>query len=539
MVTRLIPLLLLCLLPLKALALTQLQASVDRNPVTESEYFMLSVVADDELEAQALDTSALLKDFIVGRTSVSRSTQIINFDARKETRWQVMLAPKTTGQVTIPALSIDGVSSDAIELKVMPAGSRPEAQKNLFLRTSISAKEAYVGQLLTYKVKLFLAVELQRGVLSAPSISGAQIKQLGEDKESSEIVNGRRFRVIERSYGIIADEPGELAISGANFSGDVLVDTPRRGMFAFQESRPMQAQSDSMLVSIKPIPAEYHGDWLISDLVMLKEEWDDKQTFEVGRPITRNLTLLASNADETSLPELKLSLPDNLKSYPEKAQRKTFVRDNQLVSQLTQTIAIVPSKPGSYTLPEIKVPWWNPHLKQQEFALLPARTIQVAPAADMPQPTINQPAQEPGSSAGFWPWLTALFASLWLATCVLWLKARRQQAPTAPATVLQAQTSQTQPGLSQACQQGDLSQVFKALQQELSDITGHSVTLDELPQLAPELAAVVAKIQATRYGRQGGDPGQHFPALLQAFERFKSQYSNAADAASVLAPLNP
>ncbi len=174
MVTRLIPLLLLCLLPLKALALTQLQASVDRNPVTESEYFMLSVVADDELEAQALDTSALLKDFIVGRTSVSRSTQIINFDARKETRWQVMLAPKTTGQVTIPALSIDGVSSDAIELKVMPAGSRPEAQKNLFLRTSISAKEAYVGQLLTYKVKLFLAVELQRGVLSAPSISGAR-----------------------------------------------------------------------------------------------------------------------------------------------------------------------------------------------------------------------------------------------------------------------------------------------------------------------------------------------------------------------------
>nr|WP_202932779.1 BatD family protein [Shewanella sp. SE1] len=528
---------LLCLLPLKALALTQLQASVDRNPVTESEYFMLSVVADDELEAQALDTSALLKDFIVGRTSVSRSTQIINFDARKETRWQVMLAPKTTGQVTIPALSIDGVSSDAIELKVMP--SRPEAQKNLFLRTSISAKEAYVGQLLTYKVKLFLAVELQRGVLSAPSISGAQIKQLGEDKESSEIVNGRRFRVIERSYGIIADEPGELAISGANFSGDVLVDTPRRGMFAFQESRPMQAQSDSMLVSIKPIPAEYHGNWLVSDLVMLKEEWDDKQTFEVGRPITRNLTLLASNADETSLPELKLSLPDNLKSYPEKAQRKTFIRDNQLVSQLTQTIAIVPSKPGSYTLPEIKVPWWNPHLKQQEFALLPARTIQVAPAADMPQPVINPPQEESNLSAGFWPWLTALFALLWLATCVLWLKARKQQAIAAPATVAQAQTSETRPGLAQACQQGDLSRVFKALLQELSDITGHSVTLDELPKLAPELAVVVAKIQASRYGRQGSDPAQYFPALLQAFERFQSQYSKAADSTSVLAPLNP
>lgn len=129
---------------------------------------MLNVSADDEVDTGKLDTSILLKDFIVGRTSVSRSTQIMNFDAVKETRWQVLLAPKQKGQLTIPSFSIDGVSSAEIPLKVVEAGAQPEQAKNLFIDAKVSTDEAYVGQLITYKVKLYLAVELQRGVLNAP-----------------------------------------------------------------------------------------------------------------------------------------------------------------------------------------------------------------------------------------------------------------------------------------------------------------------------------------------------------------------------------
>lgn len=127
--------------------------------------------------------------------------------------------PKTTGQLQIPALTIDGIASQPINLQVAPQGSQPQQAKNLFIRTSLSTEQAYVGQLVTYKVKLFLAVELQRGVLSAPNIEGASIKQLGEDVDTTELVNGRRYRVIERTYAIIADKAGDLDISGADFQG--------------------------------------------------------------------------------------------------------------------------------------------------------------------------------------------------------------------------------------------------------------------------------------------------------------------------------
>ena len=112
-----------------AYALTTLETSVDRNPAIEGEYLVLSIKADDDVDNGSLDTSILLKDFIVGRTSVSRSTQIMNFDASKETRWQVLLAPKRAGIIEIPALTIKGVSSAPIKLTVSAPGSQPQQMK--------------------------------------------------------------------------------------------------------------------------------------------------------------------------------------------------------------------------------------------------------------------------------------------------------------------------------------------------------------------------------------------------------------------------
>lgn len=125
--------------------------------------------------------------------------------------------------------------------------------------------------------------------------------------------------MIERTYGIIPDLPGQVNIKGATFSGDVLVESQRRGgMFGFNESRPMQAGAPSLSIQVEPAPTSFQGQWLVADLVVLKESFpEDVKEFTVGSPITRTLTLLASNADENSLPDIAQTLPPELKSYPE------------------------------------------------------------------------------------------------------------------------------------------------------------------------------------------------------------------------------
>ncbi|MFB2682886.1 BatD family protein [Shewanella mangrovisoli] len=532
-----------------AFALNKLEASVDRNPVMEGEYFVLNVSADDEVDTGKLDTSILLKDFIVGRTSVSRSTQIMNFDAVKETRWQVLLAPKQKGQLTIPSFSIDGVSSAEIPLKVVEAGAQPEQAKNLFIDAKVSTDEAYVGQLITYKVKLYLAVELQRGVLNAPVIEGAQIKQIGEDKDGSEIIEGRRYRVIERTYGIIPDLPGQVNIKGATFSGDVLVESQRRGgMFGFNESRPMQAGAPSLSIQVEPAPTSFQGQWLVADLVALKESFpEDVKEFTVGSPITRTLTLLASNADENSLPDIAQNLPPELKSYPEKPQRQSFVRDAQIVSQYSITSAIVPSKAGTFTLPEVKVPWWNPHLKRQEMATLPARTIQVKGGAVVDAPIEpNWQANTSTNNEGHWS--TNLFALLWLVTLVAWAvtfvawrRALKRQATAHTQVASQPLVlGSGLKGLEQACAKGNVSDILQQLQQYCSEQAARPMTLDKIAAQSSELAEAIRQLQALAYGGKANSDAQLESAVKALLSAVKSgKLHPMAQQSTPLQPLNP
>ncbi|GIU12721.1 BatD family protein [Shewanella glacialipiscicola] len=545
-----------------AFALTKIEATVDRNPVMLGEYFVLNISVDDEIDTGKLDTSALLRDFIVGRTSVSRSTQIMNFDAVKETRWQVLLAPKQKGQLTIPAFSIGGINSAPIPLQVVETGSQPAQMNNLFIDAKVSTDEAYVGQLITYKVKLYLAVELQRGVLSAPVIEGGQIKQVGEDKDGSEIVDGRRYRVIERTYGIIPDLPGQINIKGATFAGDVLVESQRRGgMFGFNESRPMQAGAPSLTVQVNPAPASFQGQWLVADLVVLKETFpEDIKEFTVGSPITRTITLLASNADENSLPDISQALPEELKLYPEKPQRQTFVREAQIVSQYSVSSAIVPSKAGTFTLPEVKVPWWNPHLKRQETATLPARTIVVKGGRVSDTPT--EPTwQANATTDNGWSWASSVFATLWLVTMIVWLitfiawrRALKNQitAPialnSAPATAVTSLQ-----GLEQACASGDVSHIMLQLQRYFSELEQTPMTLDKIAEQSLPLAQAIQQLQLAAYGAKAdvnhtdnattstSSANQHLSAqctaLLNVVKAYKRQHSKPKSAP--LSPLNP
>lgn len=545
-------LLILCIAVIEpAFALSKLEASVDRNPVMEGEYFVLNISADDEVDTGKLDTTILLKDFIVGRTSVSRSTQIMNFDAVKETRWQVLLAPKQKGQLTIPSFSIDGVSSSEIPLKVVEAGAQPEQAKNLFIDAKVSSDEAYVGQLITYKVMLYLAVELQRGVLNAPVIEGAQIKQIGEDKDGSEIIDGRRYRVIERTYGIIPDLPGQVNIKGATFSGDVLVESQRRGgMFGFNESRPMQAGAPSLSIQVEPAPSSFQGQWLVADLVVLKESFpEDVKEFTVGSPITRTITVLASNADENSLPDIAQSLPPELKSYPEKPQRQSFVRDAQIVSQYSITSAIVPSKAGTFTLPEVKLPWWNPHLKRQEIATLPARTINVKGGAEVDAPT-QVASQSSTVSSNQNSWNANLFALLWLVTLVAWgvtfiawRRALKRQVQTmAPLPPQPQLLSNGLKALEQACAEGNTSKILKQLQRYVSEQDARPMTLDKIAAKSDELAKAIRQLQTLAYGGKSNastEP-QQATAVKALLIAVKNLNINAmAHQPSPLRPLNP
>ena len=372
-------LLLLCAIP--SFAATKLQASVDKNPVLAGEFFMLNISVDDNVKGEQPDTSVLLKDFVVGPTSLSTRTNIINGSINKQTTWSVKLMTRTEGQYTIPSFTVSGLSSQPIDLTVTKRAANADNNNDIFVKTSLSSNSLYVQEAGVYTLKLYLAKELLDGSLSTPSMEDAQLTQLGKQTESYELVDGKRYLVITREYLIQPQKSGPYTIAAPVFQGRVQQNYRQLEVSAIGEDQQIE---------IKPIPSDYKGAWLPSELVNLGEEWQPSDdTIEVGTPITRTITLTALGVTKEQLPDIEMPTINGIRSYPDQKDNNNAVRNGRVVSQQTASYALLPQTPGTYTLPEIKLPWFNTKINRISFATLPARKITVTPSSTVVNTTVN------------------------------------------------------------------------------------------------------------------------------------------------------
>ncbi|AFT94674.1 MAG: hypothetical protein Altm2KO_13560 [Alteromonas macleodii] len=358
-----------------------LEATIDRNPVMLDEAIRLTVTADGSADRDAFDSSPLLKDFVVGRTSVSSQTSIVNFDTKRTTVWTTTLFPRKEGTFTIPSLTIEGKSTKPIQVKVIPVQEQSNVARDYFVTTDIDVKEAYLNQQLLYTVKLFLSSNIERGSLQAPEMQNAEITQLGEDKQYTDIVNGRRYQIIERQFAVVPQASGEFTLRGPIFTGEVMAANTNQRFGFFNRTQQINRVGPDITVNIKPIPQGIDYPWLPSEMVRVDEEWPQGDSFVAGEPVTRIVTLTALGVVEEQLPDIPEFYPPNFKLYPDQSNTTTVEKDQSLISQRQTSLAIIPTQPGNFVLPEITIPWFNTLTQQTEYASIPARSITVAPAS--------------------------------------------------------------------------------------------------------------------------------------------------------------
>ena len=358
-----------------------LEATIDRNPVMLDEAIRLTVTADGSADRDAFDSSPLLKDFVVGRTSVSSQTSIVNFDTKRTTVWTTTLFPRKEGTFTIPSLTIEGKSTQPIQVKVIPVQEQSNVARDYFVTTDIDVKEAYLNQQLLYTVKLFLSSNIERGSLQAPEMQNAEITQLGEDKQYTDIVNGRRYQIIERQFAVVPQASGEFTLRGPIFTGEVMAANTNQRFGFFNRTQQINRVGPDITVNIKPIPQGIDYPWLPSEMVRVDEEWPQGDSFVAGEPVTRIVTLTALGVVEEQLPDIPEFYPPNFKLYPDQSNTTTVEKDQSLISQRQTSLAIIPTQPGNFVLPEITIPWFNTLTQQTEYASIPARSITVAPAS--------------------------------------------------------------------------------------------------------------------------------------------------------------
>ena len=460
---------------------TEVTARVDRNPVMVDESFVLEITANDDVSADSLDTSPLLKDFVVGRTSTSRQTQIINFDTSRTTRWSTVLIPRQPGMYTIPSFTIEGQKSQPIRLEVLPVSQSKSAQgQDVFIKTELDLEEVYLQQQVRYTVKLHIALDLQRGSLSAPTMKDGEIEQVGDDKEYTEVVNGRRYRIIERTFSIIPQKSGEFTIQGPYFEGEVL-DNTRRSFGFFNRTRTINKVAQNQFLKVKPIPSSFKFHWLPSEHVEIHDEWQGlEDSLTVGEPVTRTIKLTALGVVEAQLPEIAGDYPDKVKVYPDQAETTTVQHNGTFVAQRSESTAIIPNEAGELVIPAVKVPWFNVVTGKTEYATLPEKRLSVkaAAATTAPPPQVITPEVTPAPATtaphGSTPMLTSptvptpqwwslsswVLLVLWLVTLAMWWLTRNRSPK-------QVETIQSAVNHSEQQQWNQLQQVIKKQDEDI------------------------------------------------------------------------
>lgn len=356
----------------------RVEVQLNSNRVSADESVILNVRAygiDAEIKTSALD-----KDFDVSKRSSSRQVTIENGKRTSLVEWVLELAPKRTGALEIPPISVGAEQSRPLTLLVDAPASG--AARDLFLEASVDISEPYVQAQVIYTLRVFQDVRFLEASLQVPEVDGVVIQQITEEKNYQEMVDGRNYVVSEIRYSVVPQQSGIVTIPALVLQAVIAVDK-NQVPNTRTRTRRIKRRANQIELNVKARPDGMVGSWwLPAKAVDLKSEWSlPIDAIAVDQPVTRTIQLQAVGVSDEQLPELDVPDVDGISIYADKPTAQTSTTEQGLVSQQTNTWAVIPQKAGELVLPEMKVNWFDTATGEARVAVLPAEIITVAPAA--------------------------------------------------------------------------------------------------------------------------------------------------------------
>jgi len=410
----------------------QLIASVDRDTISMQDTFSLTISADSKSSGQP-DFSVLKNDFEILSNNVSQFTSISNTGADFKKVWQLTLAPKRIGKLLIPSFNVDGAISDAIEINVSKQSqTQSSGDEPVRVVVEVDKSNVYVQEQILVKVKLISQINLNQAEMQPFDIKDAVVIPLSDKpKQYVTNINGRQHLILESNYAVFPQNSGELVIPSMIYS---VVPGVERDLwndpFGRNRSNIMRLPTEEKHIVVNPVPATEAGkSWQPANNFSLHETWSASlDHLKMGEPITRTITISADGLTGGQIAPLAINNIDGLTFYPDQPQNNDEKTDKGIQGTRVETMAIIPNRGGEFTLPEIKIDWWDTKTQRMQSAILPAKTLHVLGSTTPPSRTqepqsagatinpgnnIPAPAPQIISKANSWLWImTVLFALL-------------------------------------------------------------------------------------------------------------------------------
>lgn len=534
----------------------EINASLDRETIFLGESVLLKIDLVNPESDSRPDYLPLDAQFNRLDTGTNSSLELTNGQRRLKVQHNILLEPKIDGTLVLPPLKVGKLTTQPITLTVL---ERPKADRNsdqdVFVELEAVPLEPYVHSQVRLTVRLFHAPPITEGALNnEPWPDGLVVERVGDDRTNTQVIDGKRYRVVERRFALFPERSGTLQIPPVSFRGRV-ADPGGGNASLFSRGRRVSVSSDPLTLEVKPQPASFSGDlWLPAADLTLSEVWPNGEpSFVQGEPVTRKLELRARGLLSVQLPDIALPDVAGIKVYPDQPSSKTNSSPTGwALASRDQTYALVPTEAGVMTLPEIRIPWWDVEANQERVAVIPARQVDVAPGQSaalspdlIPQFGASADRAEGGiagtsASPTWWPALSAVLAVLWLGTAVAWWRAKNavpRQAEPVPddrQVARAASERQWRERLTKACEANDGRAAAQALISLARTASGQSVnSLHAAAMLATDGKAVerILELDQCLYS-QGGNSWSG-AALAQAVDKLKFRSATEEQAENV------
>ena len=398
-----------------------LTAEADRTIIPQGETFTLSIKYDGKKTNQQPDFSPLESDFSIFSMGTAFQHNFINGKMSQSQEWQLLLMPKKTGKIKIPALKLGRLSSNPLEVEIVPANQAQNLQNQnpkasphqLKIEAEVDNKNPFVQQEINVTLRIYDTggVQIDRVVPLDINENDWVIKMMGSPELESTVINGKSTRVIKQTYAFFPQRSGKLSLPAFMVDGFYLTKgkNPMRSVFddafgpsgmalgfddIFAVKTPLSAVSNPIEVEVKPIPQQSHGAWWIpAESVELFSEWKpNPPQFKVGEAVTRNIYVKAVGVIGNQLPNLDFRDTQNLRQYPEKPVTEMKIEGDKIASYRMISTVYIPSAAGEAVVPEVRVNWFNVLTGKNETALLPEMKINVLPNAAMKETDLENTA---------------------------------------------------------------------------------------------------------------------------------------------------
>jgi hypothetical protein len=253
----------------------------------------------------------------------------------------------------------------------------PRADSDVFMRTTVDAREVTVGEQVTMSVWVFSRVDLSSvDSVSMPRLEGFWTEEVDAPTQLSgepRTLNGIPYRAyLLRRRALFPVRAGTLTVGEAE--ADITTGFLFAGHRVHRKTRPITIQ-------VKPLPPGAPGGVTDAHVGSWRLTAEASQTVvELGQPLNVKV-VLEGTGNVRNVPVPTLELPDAFKVYEPTTTTSVSTPRNRVGGRRVMEYVVLPQRTGTFTVRPLSLAFYDPKAGRYQTTATQPLTLTVTPGA--------------------------------------------------------------------------------------------------------------------------------------------------------------